>query len=221
VERVTEPELMDDADQARAYSDADFSDSHQAVVEHFTERFPDFATGRVIDLACGPADVTTRLARAFADATFLGVDGAAAMIALGRERVARGGLIDRITLECRLLPDPTLRELGPYDAAVCTGALHHFHDPMVLWNTIRDLAGDGTRVLVQDLTRPESRAVAHALVDRYAAGEPEILRRDYFQSLLAAFTPREIRDQLHAVGFEHFAVDTVSDRHVVVSGRVR
>ena len=224
MERVTEPELMGETDQARAYSEADFSNPHQAVVEHFIERFPDFAAlvgARVVDLACGPADVTTRLARAFPDATFFGVDGADAMIALGRERVARDGLTDRITLERRFLPDPTLRALGPYDAAVCTGALHHFHDPMVLWNTFRDVAGDGTRVLVQDLTRPESTDAARTLVDRYADGEPEILRRDYYQSLLAAFTLDEIRDQLRAVGFEHFAVDAVSDRHVVVSGRTR
>ena len=224
MERVTEPELMDEAEQARAYSEADFADSHQAVVEHFAQRFGDFDAfdgARVIDLACGPADVTTRVARAFPSATFVGVDGAEAMITLGRERIARDGLADRITLVCHFLPDPALRALGPFDAALCTGALHHFHDPMVLWNTVRDVASTGTRVLVQDLTRPESEAAAHALVDQYAADEPEILRRDYFQSLLAAFTLDEIRDQLRAVGFEHFAVDAVSDRHVVVSGRVR
>jgi ubiquinone/menaquinone biosynthesis C-methylase UbiE len=221
MERVTEPELMDEAEQARAYSEADFADSHQAVVEHFRERFPEFETGRVLDLACGPADVTTRLARAFPSATFLGVDGAEAMITLGRARITHAGLGDRVTLETHFLPDPALASLGPFAAAICTGALHHFHDPMVLWNTIRDVAGSGTRVLVQDLTRPDSPEAAHALVDRHAVGEPEILRRDYFQSLRAAFTLDEIRDQLRAVDFGHFAVDAVSDRHVVVSGRVR
>ncbi len=221
MERVTEPELMDEVDQARAYSEADFSDSHQSVVEHFTARFPDFAGGRVLDIACGPADVTTRLARALPDTTFLGVDGAEAMIALGRERIARERLEHRITLECHFLPDPSLPSNGPFDAVVCTGALHHFHDPMVIWSTIRAVARDGTRVLLQDLTRPKSRETARAFVDRYAGGEPEILRRDYFHSLLAAFTPDEIRDQLRRADLEHFAVDRVTDRHVVVSGRVR
>jgi trans-aconitate methyltransferase len=89
---------MDEADQARAYSEADFSDSHQAVVEHFAERFPDFVAGTVIDLACGPGDVTTRLARAYPKATFFGIDGAEAMIAFGRARIAREGLADRVTL---------------------------------------------------------------------------------------------------------------------------
>lgn len=215
---------MDDADQARAYSDADFSDSHQAVVEHFISRFPDFGEvvgARLLDIACGPADVTTRLAHALPDATFLGVDGADAMITLGRERIAREGLGDRITLECRFLSYSSLASRGPFDAVVCTGALHHFHDPMVLWNTIRDVSGDGTRVLIQDLTRPDSRDAAQTFVDRYAAGEPEILRRDYFQSLLAAFTPDEIRDQLRRVGFDHFTVERVTDRHVVISGLAR
>jgi SAM-dependent methyltransferase len=246
MERVTEPELMDDVEQARAYSEADFADPHQAVVTNFLARFPEFgaeerargqlghnAEGpcrddgardrviRVIDLACGPADVTTRLARALPHATFVGVDGAAAMIALGRDRVARAGLADRVAFECRLLPDPTLRDLGPFDAAVCSGALHHFHDPLVVWHTLRDVGGRGTCILVQDLTRPDSTDAAHALVDRYAGDEPEILRRDYFHSLCAAFTLAEIRAQLCAVGFEHFDVDAVSDRHVVVSGRVR
>jgi SAM-dependent methyltransferase len=224
MERVVEPELMDDAVQARAYSDADFTDSHQAVVAHFAERFPDLAarhSARVIDLACGPADVTSRLARALPRATFLGVDGADAMVELGRARLAREGLDDRVTLARRFLPDPALRELGPLDAAVCTGALHHFHNPAVLWETMRDVSSHGTRILVQDLTRPGSIEAAHTLVAQYAGEEPEVLRRDYFHSLLAAFTLDEIRAQLEDAGFGHFAVDAVSDRHVVVSGRVR
>jgi ubiquinone/menaquinone biosynthesis C-methylase UbiE len=221
MDRVTEPELMDDADQARAYSEADFANPHQAVVAHFTERFGDFDAGRVIDLACGPADVTTRLARALPRATFLGVDGADAMIELGRARLAREGLDDRVTLEHAFLPDATLRDRGPFDAAICTGALHHFHDPGVLWDALRDVSAHGTRVLVQDLTRPASVEAARALVDRYAGNEPDVLQRDYFHSLLAAFTLDEIHAQLERVDFGHFAVDAVSDRHVVVSGRVR
>ncbi|HEX4493745.1 MAG TPA: class I SAM-dependent methyltransferase [Acidimicrobiia bacterium] len=220
MERVTEPELMDDAEQARAYSEADFANPHQEVVKQFVARFPELDAGRVIDLACGPADVTGRLARALPSATFVGVDGADAMIALGRERLARDGLDDRVTLERRFLPDASLRGLGPFDAAVCTGALHHFHDPMVLWNAMRDVSAPGTCVLVQDLTRPASVDAAHALVTHYAGTEPDVLQRDYFHSLLAAFTLDEIREQLESIGFGHFAVDAVSDRHVVVSGRV-
>ena len=39
MERIPEPELMDDPEQARAYASADFSEPHQAFVERFTQRF--------------------------------------------------------------------------------------------------------------------------------------------------------------------------------------
>jgi hypothetical protein len=51
----------------------------------------------------------------------------------------------------------------------------------------------GAPVLVMDLMRPASPAAAEALVEQYAAGEPEVLRRDFYNSLLAAFEPGEVR----------------------------
>ncbi|MGZ8753452.1 MAG: methyltransferase domain-containing protein, partial [Acidimicrobiia bacterium] len=104
MDRTVEPELMLDADQAFAYSQADFTVPHQAAIERFTARFPGFTAGRALDLACGPADVTVRFARAYPRSRLLGVDGSPAMLALGGERVADAGLTERITLAEHLLP---------------------------------------------------------------------------------------------------------------------
>ncbi|HEX6174620.1 MAG TPA: SAM-dependent methyltransferase, partial [Candidatus Binatia bacterium] len=61
MERIPEPELMDEDEQARAYALADFAEPHNHFVELFRECFPDEAiTGHVLDLGCGPADVTLR-----------------------------------------------------------------------------------------------------------------------------------------------------------------
>ena len=66
MERIPEPELMDEAEQARAYAEADFSGPHDMFVQLFREAFPDTApAGAVLDLGCGPADVTRRFASAF------------------------------------------------------------------------------------------------------------------------------------------------------------
>jgi hypothetical protein len=70
-----------------------------------------------------------------------------------------------------------------------------------------------------DLMRPNSRESAEALVEEHAAGEPEILRRDFFNSLLAAFRPEEVREQIKAAGLHSFAVEAVSDRHLIAFGR--
>jgi hypothetical protein len=71
-----------------------------------------------------------------------------------------------------------------------------------------------------DLFRPESEAGAQAIVERHAAQEPEVLKRDFLASLRAAFEPDEIRAQLHAAGLDGLEVRTVSDRHVLVVGRL-
>jgi len=88
----------------------------------------------------------------------------------------------------------------------------------VLWETIAAYASAGTRIYVADLRRPPTTAVARQMVESYAAGEPEVLRRDFYHSLCAAFEPREVEAQLEAAGLPELAVAVISDRHQVVHG---
>jgi SAM-dependent methyltransferase len=217
MDRVTEPELMVDDDQAVAYSEANFTESHQAAVTRFGEAFPSFSSGRILDLACGPADITVRFARAYPDARLVGLEGSPPMLALGRQRVHEAGLDDRIGFAHMVLPDPDLAQLGTFDAVVCTNSLHHFHDPAVLWDTMRSTARSGACLFVQDLCRPESPELAQAIVDR-SSGEPDVLLRDFYRSLRAAFTPAEIEAQLAAAGLTGFIVRTVTDHHLTAFG---
>jgi SAM-dependent methyltransferase len=223
MDRVPEPELMDDPAQALAYDEADFDEPHQRLVDGFAERFPGFGDGgapRVLDLGCGPGDVTVRFALAHPTATVLGVDGAEAMLARGRRRVAAAGLSDRVRLERMLLPAPPAVWAGRrFDAVVSNSLLHHLHDPAVLWETVVAVAERDVPVFVADLRRPADEAAVDALVARYAADEPEVLRHDFRASLRAAFSPEEIAGQVAAAGLGHLTVDLEGDRHVVVWGR--
>ena len=69
-----------------------------------------------------------------------------------------------------------------------------------------------------DLLRPDSPEEAQAIVNRYAAKEPEILRRDFYNSLLAAFTEDEVAAQLAEMNMSRLIVNVPDDRHWVVSG---
>jgi hypothetical protein len=71
-----------------------------------------------------------------------------------------------------------------------------------------------------DLKRPASMAEAARLRDTYSEGAPEQLRHDFYNSLLAAFEPEEIRLQLIDEGLGNLEVRSVSDRHVIISGRM-
>ena len=216
--RVPEPELMDDPEQARAYSEADFSEAHDAFVAHGLACFGPIA-GEVLDLGCGAADPTVRFARGNPDARIVGVDAGPNMLALARMRVRRAGLDDRIRFECRTLPDDHLRGRR-FDAIVSNSLLHHLASPLVLWETVAACARSNAPLLVMDLLRPTDIATVEALVQRYAGDAPAVLRADFRNSLRAAYRPDEVRAQLHAAGLDGLDVEQVSDRHLLVSGRI-
>jgi hypothetical protein len=89
-----------------------------------------------------------------------------------------------------------------------------------LWATIRGRAIPGAPVLVMDLFRPATAAQVREIVARHATDAPPLLRRDFANSLHAAFEPHEIRQQPAAIGLSHLSVRVVSDRHVLISGRL-
>ena len=219
IKRIPEPELMDDPEQARAYANADFSEPHQAFVERFAQCFPRHRPRRVLDLGCGAADVTIRFARAYPGCEPTGVDGAPAMLALAQEAVTRAGLADRVQLREVRLPDKTLAQHA-FDTLISNSLLHHLADPQVLWRAVADCAEPGAAVFIMDLRRPDTREQAGRLVQEYSANEPEVLRRDFFNSLLAAYRPGEIAAQLARVNLSGLQVEAVGDRHVVVYGHL-
>ena len=69
-----------------------------------------------------------------------------------------------------------------------------------------------------DLHRPESEEEAKRLTALYASSEPEILQRDFYNSLLAEFDVGEVRAQLASSGLSHLKTELVSDRHIIVYG---
>ena len=68
------------------------------------------------------------------------------------------------------------------------------------------------------LFRSDSSEEAQAIVDRYAAEGPEILRRDFYRSLLASFTEDDVAAQLAEMNLSRLVIDVVDDRHWAVSG---
>jgi len=216
-ERLSEPEFMDEEVQARAYAGADFTEPHERFIEQFKTAFPHADPRHALDLGCGPGDVTRRFARAFPNATVTGVDGAQAMLDAGREANEAQDLGERLHFVYGRLPGAKLPR-DTYDTIISNSLLHHLEDPLVMWQCIRDYAEPGARIFVMDLLRPATRQQAQALVETYSGGEPDVLKRDFFHSLLAAYRPGEVRTQLRACGLGDFEVRTVSDRHLIVCG---
>ncbi len=242
MERICEPELMEGVAQAQAYGAADFSVSDQALVERLVELLgpggPDQALA-MLDLGCGPGNISFRLVQRFPQARVLGLDGSAAMLELAEQALARQPLWHgRLGFRQALLPLPNgLEPLAPLPAdrpgrpagshlgagwpvLVSNSLLHHLHDPQVLWRTVRQLAAPGALVLVRDLRRPASPEAIRRLVQRHASEAPELLQQDYGHSLAAAFTLDEVERQLQQAGLPSLTARELDDRYLEVAGRL-
>jgi SAM-dependent methyltransferase len=220
MDRVAEPELMLDAYQARAYASADFEEPHSRFIDLLKQRLIDLPPdGVALDLGCGPGDISFRFVRAFPQWTVDALDGSRLMLELGRQAAARSHLGARIRFhEVRLPQGPAPG--GSYDLIFSNSLLHHLGSPEVLWSSARQWSRPAALIFVMDLIRPESRGRASELVDRYAYDEPEVLRRDFYSSLLAAYRPSEIREQLREASLGHLEIEVVSDRHFLVWGPI-
>lgn len=221
MQRLVEPELMLEDDQACAYATADFDRAHSRYLELFQLLYPKLpATGHALDIGCGPLDVTLRFARALPGWKFDGIDGSAAMLRYGRKALRRYPTVaKRIRLIHGVIPAAKLPKKS-YDLILCSSLLHHLHNPGNLWQTIRRHSQPGTIIFVADLCRPRSRAAAERIMEKYSGNEPAILRRDFFNSLLAAFTIAEVRQQLRNARLNFLGARRISDRHLLITGIV-
>jgi ubiquinone/menaquinone biosynthesis C-methylase UbiE len=217
MKRIPEPDLMNDVEQAKAYAEADFSGPHEAFVKLFISRFPDFSGDEIIDLGCGTADVIIRFADAFPSIKIFGIDGAQAMLDIGMQDVKRKGMEQNITLKNCKLPDSGLSD-RKYDAVISNSLLHHLSDPLILWHTVKMCTKPGAPIFIMDLLRPDNVKLAQGLLQRYAADASLLLQKDFFNSLLAAYSVEEIRKQIMSVNLDHLYIDVVSDRHVLIWG---
>jgi SAM-dependent methyltransferase len=218
--RIPEPELMDSPAQALAYASADFADVNSRFVERFVGAFPEFTRGDLVDLGCGPADISLRLARAVPACRVAAVDGSLPMLALAREAAREAGQQSRVAAIAGRVPSLPF-ESSCFDAVVSNSLFHHLADPDRGWAEVRRIARRGAPLFVMDLFRPATREDAARIVDEAARHEPEILRSDFYNSLCAAFRVEEVRAQLARAGLGGCRCEIVSERHWLVHGRVR
>jgi cyclopropane fatty-acyl-phospholipid synthase-like methyltransferase len=218
MKRQPEPELMDSEAQTRAYAEADFDESNSLFTRKFQEYFQEQpAQGALADLGCGPGDISIRMAHQYPGWTVTGLDAGVNMLKLAKQRLLAEGLAERLSFRHSYLPDSSL-EHASFDAVISNSLLHHLPQAETLWQSINQLARPGAAIQVMDLMRPESEAEAERLVEKYTPGAPAILTEDFYNSLLAAYTPQEVSDQLLAAGLDRLKIEIASDRHWIVHG---
>lgn len=214
--RQLEPELMEEEEQVKSYAEADFTEAHQRFIDLLLKFVdPQIFSGSVLDLGCGPGDISRRLVSAYPSCRLTGVDGSLPMLNYAK-KITSEDIRSRIQWVHDKLQALNLPE-SSFDIIISTSLLHHLPDPHVLWQAIKKYAQPGARIAVMDLLRPKNEFEARKLVAQAAQSEPEILQHDFYHSLLAAFTLDEIRQQLEIANL-NLNVEQISDRHVFITG---
>jgi vacuolar-type H+-ATPase subunit C/Vma6 len=68
-----------------------------------------------------------------------------------------------------------------------------------------------------DLLRPANESEAQKIVQSVSGKEAEILKEDFYNSLRAAFTVQEIKQQLETADLK-FEIEKFGSRHCLIKG---
>lgn len=214
--RVLEPEVMDNADDARDYDRMDHAAVNRQFVDDLlatiTAAGLEPADSEVLDLGTGTAQIPIELLRCRPFWRVCGVDLAASMIELARENAAAAALNHRLRLE-----QADAKRLCYADQAfgvvMSNSIVHHIPQP-------RDVLAEACRVLrpggvlfVRDLLRPTGDAEVLRLVETYAAGANDHQRQLFEDSLRAALSLDEVQSIVAGLGHNPRWVTQTSDRH--------
>ncbi|HDP35947.1 MAG TPA: class I SAM-dependent methyltransferase [Candidatus Hydrogenedentes bacterium] len=217
MQRVPEPEYMDIDEEAAAYANADFNEVNAAFVNSLLEFVGPGNDSYMLDLGSGPGDIPRRISEARPDWRIVGID--ASMPMLRRAAARRAPPKTRAHLwyvlcDAKRLPFPS----QSCDIVVSNSILHHLEDTVTFWKEVERVMRPGGRLFLRDLSRPADKAEAARVVDKYSGNETALLKEEFYRSLLAAYTPDEVRSQLNDADLTGMRVARVTDRHLDVWG---
>ncbi len=230
MKRVTEEELMTDPDQVKAYMEADFSLSEESMVNQLAETLRNYEfmleEPLILDLGCGPGNISERIASRWRRAKVYGIDDSIEMIRVANERKR---LNDRKTSFKRLVykkmnissltTDKSLFK-DCADVVVSNSLIHHIHDPSSFFSALINISKNGAIHFHRDLRRPNTFEEVLDIQKRNLVNAPEILVRDFTASLLAAHTCKEVEGYIESAGIKNLSVYEKDDRYIDIVGYI-
>lgn len=227
--RVPEPEVMDDAGEAQAYSSASAEIYLSKIDDSFVEHaigLIEPAPGRAVDIGCGPGQILKKLSARLPEWEFCGVDRSFAMIRLaaeseGNPSPATGsvgpakGNVQFVRADANSLP---FRD-GSFDLVLCNSVLHHMREPSRLLAEIRRIAKPNAGILLRDLRRPSR--ISYSFHVRWHGRHYEgLMYKLYCDSVRAAYTFNELAAMLRRAGISGARVFPHGSTHLGIERAV-
>ncbi|MCS7148129.1 MAG: class I SAM-dependent methyltransferase [Geminocystis sp.] len=211
MERILEPEVMDDPQEAEEYDSMDFTEVNTDFAL-LASKLGDKSFKKVLDLGTGTARIPIILASFRPQWQIVAVDLAASMLAIAERNIRAAGKSSQIILQladAKNLPYPD----NSFDIIISNSLVHHIPNPLDLFQEINRLVKPTGGILIRDLVRPNCEAeidkiVAEANLD-YTPRQKQLFRN----SLYAALTVDEIKSLAAGVGWHNAEIYQSSPRH--------
>jgi ubiquinone/menaquinone biosynthesis C-methylase UbiE len=213
MQRILEPEVMDTGQEAAEYDAMDFSVVNNAFAIEAIALAP--AGGVMLDAGTGTARIPILIAQFAPQWQIQGIDLAENMLQIGRRNVAQAGLQSNISLNCldsKNLPYPEAH----FDMGISNSLVHHLPDPLPFWRELQRLLKPTAAILIRDLLRPATEAKVQELVSAVGSKYSDRQTQLFADSLRAALTLEEVKQQIQAVELSEVTVYQSSDLHWTV-----
>jgi len=210
MQRKPEPEVMSGEDEVSAYASAAAQKHLEALDNTFVDQVLQLAphgkalTGFLLDVGCGPGNITLKLARRSPGLTIVGLDRSRNMVRAACQAAAGAGLEGRVFFQqahAGEIPYPG----GTFDVVLSNSVLHHLADPSRVLEEMVRIAKPGGAIVVRDLRRP-SRLACPWHVRWYGRHYSGIMKRLFEDSVRAAYTPEELAGLLGRSGMSKASI---------------
>ena len=231
MERIPEPELMKNKEQVISYDEADFSAGEDNLINqinyyllkndiNFNEK------DLIVDLGCGPGNISQKLSKKWPKAEVVGVDGSKEMIIKAesnKKNSTHKKELKNLHYICTDIKEFNLSKIFPrkkISLLVSNSLIHHITQLDDFFNCIMRLSTDQTINFHKDLKRPIDEKSALALKAKCSSQYNDILTNDYYASLRASYTYKELNDFTLENNLRFLEVFEEGDQYLIVYGKV-
>ena len=231
MDREPEPELMNKKSQVKAYCAADFSLGENNLIKFISNylKINNIYLSKndlIVDLGCGPGNISEKLSERWPDVNVLGVDGSQEMIREAESRLFKNKIVNKYRNLNYLCSD--IRKISSHEIfsrkeitlLVSNSFIHHIIDIDNFFEFIINLSNKQTINFHKDLIRPKDEKTALKLKDKCSQKYSAILTNDYYASLKASYRRNEIQKKILELDLESMNVIEESAEYLIVYGKV-
>ena len=231
MERIPEPELMEEKKQVISYDEADFSEGEVNLINqinHYLLR-KNISLGEkdlIVDLGCGPGNISEKLAIKWPNTEVIGIDGSKEMILraeYNKNISTNQKKLKNLRYICSDIKEIKLDNFlfkKEINLLVSNSLIHHITYIEDFFNTIKSLSSNSTVNFHKDLKRPLDEKSALELKAQCSKIYNEILTNDYYASLKASYTFKELKNFTLENNLSSLEVFEDGDKYLIVYGNV-